>query len=78
MFSATGGYIQALAIVILRDVGKFMAMFLVVLVIFGGTFYFSLRYGMSPSTAVGNITGVDQENAAHGNDISSLEQSGLV
>jgi hypothetical protein len=39
--------VQALGIIVSRDVIKFLSMFLIVLVVFGGAFYFSLRYDES-------------------------------
>ena len=47
LHSSTGTYVQTLAIIVSRDVVKFLSMFLIVLVVFGGAFYFSLRYSES-------------------------------
>ena len=55
-YSSTGTYIQALLIIISRDVVKFLAMFLIVLIIFGGTFYFSVRYDVSIALSNMNMT----------------------
>ena len=41
---ATGIYIYALVIILLRDVSKFVLIFLGNLILFTGTFYLSLRY----------------------------------
>ena len=42
--SASGAFVQALFIIVSRDVVKFVAMFLIVLIIFGGSFYMALTY----------------------------------
>ena len=43
-FRVTGVYVQTLRIIIARDILRFMAVFFVLLVIFSGAFYLSLRY----------------------------------
>ena len=73
--SSTGTYVQTLAIIVSRDVLKFIAMFLIVLVVFGGAFYFSLRYGES-LVAGNNTESVSSTNSGEGGGVRD-EQGGI-
>ena len=52
----TGAYVETLRIILSRDILRFMTIFLVILGIFSGAFYLSLRYDDTLVTLPGSNT----------------------
>ena len=77
----TGAYVQTLRIIISRDIVRFMAVFIILLFLFSGAFYLSLRYDDTLVTTLGSNTTSSNTTSPGGgvnSDLRDLDGEGRL
>ena len=80
-YRVTGAYVQTLRIIISRDIVRFMAVFIILLFLFSGALYLSLRYDDTLVTTLGsNTTSPNMTSPGGGvnSDLRNLDGEGRL